>query len=174
MVSCLQDRFNQAGFETYEELESLLLKVIHSEDYTQEKQFVVDHYSEDINISNLDAHLAIFKVLMKDSTASCFSEILNQVKLMSDEEKLMMENVLTICKLLNINPATSATGERSFSTARRVKTWLRSNMTQRRFNSLAILNEHKERTDKLCFTSIANEFISRNSFRQKKFGLMKK
>lgn len=33
-----------------------------------------------------------------------------------------------VCKLLLVNPATSATGERPFSMTRRVKTWLRANM----------------------------------------------
>ena len=37
----------------------------------------------------------------------------------------MITEVIVICKHLLGNPATSATGERSFSLARRVKTWLR-------------------------------------------------
>ena len=40
--------------------------------------------------------------------------------------------------LFYVNPATSATGERSFSKARRIKTWLRSKMLQVRFKHLAI------------------------------------
>ena len=42
--------------------------------------------------------------------------------------------------MIHVNLATSAAGERSFSTARRMKTWLRSRMLQARFNHLAILN----------------------------------
>ena len=71
--------------------------------------------------------------------------------------------------LLNINPATSSTGERSFSCARRVLTWQRSTMTQERFNSLAILNSHKQRTDALDLISIANKFIT-NENRRRHFG----
>ena len=44
--------------------------------------------------------------------------------------------------------ATSAIAERLFSAMRRLKTWLRSTMKQKRFNSLAILSTHKDLTDK--------------------------
>ena len=46
---------------------------------------------------------------------------------------MLEKNFIVICKLLLVNPATSATGERSFSVARRGKTWLRANMKQQRF-----------------------------------------
>jgi len=64
-----------------------------------------------------------------------------------------------------VNPATSAAGERSFSTARRLKTWLRSTMTQERLSNLTILKSHKERTDRLSLLDIANEFTDLNSKR---------
>ena len=41
-------------------------------------------------------------------------------------------------ELILVNPATSAAGERSFSTARRLKTWLRSRMNQERFSNLTV------------------------------------
>ena len=40
----------------------------------------------------------------------------------------------------------SATGVITFPMARRVKTWLRANMQQKRFNDVAIVHCHKERT----------------------------
>ena len=41
---------------------------------------------------------------------------------------MMMPNIVNLLKLLLVNPATSATAERSFSLARRLKTWMRSTM----------------------------------------------
>ena len=61
----------------------------------------------------------------------------------------MITEVIVICKLLLINPATSATSERSFSMDIRVKTWFRANMKQQRFNNVALLHTHKVRTDKI-------------------------
>ena len=62
------------------------------------------------------------------------------------------------------------TAERSFSTARRLKTWLRSSMTNQRFNSLAILNTHKTFTDKLDLCKIGNDFASKYDERYNQFG----
>ena len=69
-----------------------------------------------------------------------------------------------------LNPATSATPERSFSLARRIKTWQRATMSQRRFNSLAILNCHKDGTDKIDLVSVGNDFVSKHNEGYRTFG----
>ena len=79
---------------------------------------------------------------------------------LSEAEKCMISEIINICKFLFVNPASSAAGERSFSSARRLKTRLRSTMTQTRFSKLTILNAHKQRTDKLCLIDVANEFAA--------------
>ena len=66
--------------------------------------------------------------------------------------------------------ATSATPERSFSTMRRLKAWLRSSMKQKRFNSLAILTSHKELTDEINFAQVGNIFVSGHSIHYNQFG----
>ena len=85
----------------------------------------------------------------------------------------MISEIITICKLL-VNPATSAAGERSFSSAQRLKTWLRSTMTQTRFRNLTILNTRKQRTDKLCVLDVANEYQKSNfdTFKESDFKKM--
>ena len=70
------------------------------------------------------------------------------IKTASDATEVLYENQLF--DLLPVNsklasifasiPASSATAERSFSTLRRLKTYLRSTMGQNRVSSLAILN----------------------------------
>ena len=81
----------------------------------------------------------------------------------------MITEVIVICKLLLVNPATSATGEQSFSMARRVKTWLRANMKQQRFNNAALLHTHMARTDKIRLLDVANKFVQRNENRFRNF-----
>ena len=61
-----------------------------------------------------------------------------------------------------VMPASNAMSERSFSTLRRVKTYLRSTMCQDRLNYLMILHVHKERTDALDLKEVANEFVGLN------------
>ena len=57
-------------------------------------------------------------------------------------------------------PVTTSTAERSFSTLRRLKTYLRSTMTQTMLNNLMMLHIHKDRTDKLDICDIAKEFVA--------------
>ena len=98
-------------------------------------------------LSNLEKSI---KLLMKEGEFTCLDDIQAKMKTFSEVEKSMISEIITICNLLLVNPATSAAGERSFSSARRLKTWLRSTMTQTRFGNLTILNTHKQRTDNLC------------------------
>ena len=72
-------------------------------------------------------------------------DIIVKIKELPNSEREMIKEFITLCKLILVNPATSAAGERSFSTARRLKTWLRSRTNQERFSNLTVLNIHKER-----------------------------
>ena len=72
--------------------------------------------------------------------------------------------------ILYVSPATSATAERSFSLARRIKTWTRSTMSQKRFKDIVILTIHKELTDKLDLLSIGNEIVLKYDERKRTFG----
>ena len=72
-------------------------------------------------------------MLIKDAQINYFADVLKAVKSLTDDERHMITEVIFFCKLLLVNPATSATGEQSFSMARRVKTWLRANMKQPTF-----------------------------------------
>ena len=49
---------------------------------------------------------------------------------------------------------TSATAERSFSCLRRIKTYLRSTMTDNRLNNLFLLHIHSEKTDELDLNEV--------------------
>ena len=74
-----------------------------------------------------------------------FDDIIVKIKELPNPEREMIKEVIALCKLILVNPATSAAGERSFSTARRLKTWLRSRMNQERFSNLTVLNIHKKK-----------------------------
>ena len=101
-------------------------------------------------------------------------------------------NIRTLCDIMNSNPAgksmcpelhallklymtipvTTSTAERTFSTMRRIKTYLRSTMTQERLNHSFMLNAHKPRVAELDLKHIAKLFISANDRRCAYFGKM--
>ena len=55
---------------------------------------------------------------MKEGDDSIFDEILLAVLKFPEPEKKLIQEVQTICKLLAVNPITSAAGEGSFSSVR--------------------------------------------------------
>lgn len=66
------------------------------------------------------------------------------------------------CKLLRLNltvSATTATAERCFSVMNRVKTCLRSTMTQQHLNHVMIPHIYKEKLDQLDLNEICADFI---------------
>ena len=152
-------------------MESLLIKTLNSQDKSKELKFMEKVYNDDVNISVLTAQIEMLQVLLKDGDYFCFDDIIVRIKELPNPEQEMIKEVITLCKPILVNPATCAAGERSFSTTRRLKTWLRSRMNEERFSNLTVLNIHKERTDRLSTTDIANEFTDRNTNRKRNFAL---
>ena len=60
--------------------------------------------------------------------------------------------------------ATNAVSERSFSTLRSVKTYLRSFMTEELQSSFLILDTQKKQADKLKLLEVANQFCFKNEY----------
>ena len=87
-------------------------------------------YSDDVNIEMLTTKMEILKVLLKDGDFLCLDDIIVKIKELLTPERKMINEVITVCKLILVDPATSVAGEKSFSTARRLKTWFRLTMIQ--------------------------------------------
>ena len=81
--------------------------------------------------------------------------------------------VCRVAQLIIVMPATNAASERSFSVMHRIKSYLRSTMTQQRLNHLMILNIYKEALDDMELKSIADEFVQGNEHRLSVFGNFK-
>ena len=58
---------------------------------------------------------------MRDGEFTCLDDILAKIKQLSEAEKCVISEIITLCKLLLVNPATSAAGERSFSSKKNRK-----------------------------------------------------
>ena len=74
----------------------------------------------------------------------------------SPVNKAMLSHIDTLLKIYYTIPMSTATSERSFSTLRRLKNYLRSNMTQTRLNSIMF----KDATDNIDLLQVARDFIS--------------
>ena len=82
------------------------------------------------------------------------------MRLLENPEKKFPVNVCKICRILAVNPASSATAEQTFSLV----------MLPTRFNSVSILNLHKEGANKLDLIKIFNAFVQSDDNRMRIFG----
>ncbi|KAJ8040279.1 Zinc finger MYM-type protein 1 [Holothuria leucospilota] len=63
-VATIKNRFDQPGFKAYMQMESLLIKCLGNEEYSEELPFLKGNYTEDINMPNFEAQLLLFKEMM--------------------------------------------------------------------------------------------------------------
>lgn len=97
---------------------------------------------------------------------TCFADIYQKLKELENAENSLITDIPRSLQLVNrFNSATFCIPEESFSTTRRLEIWLRSRVTNKYFNSLGLLNTHKELKDKLDLVGVGNEFKSLNEER---------
>ena len=104
-----------------------------------------------------DSHPGIKKLTSIDS----FVDSLSLRQLFSEVIKLVK---------LDLTVSLSNATERSLSTLRRVKTYLRSCMTQEHLNHFVMLHGHKDFTDRLSLIETARSLVGANERRQIFFG----
>ena len=68
----------------------------------------------------------------------------NALELLNSCDSSLFPNIHILLRIFITIPVTTSTAERSFSTLRRLKTYLRNNMNDARLNGLAKLNIHRE------------------------------
>ena len=71
-----------------------------------------------------------------------------------------MPNVSTALRILLTVPVTVASGERSFSKLKLIKTYLRSTMTQDRLNGLAMISIENDVAASLNYSNLLSAFAS--------------
>ena len=81
--------------------------------------------------------------------------------------------VIRMIQLYLVCPATTTNAERSLSQLRRLKTYLRSTINQRRLNALLILSTYNEEFDELNIDTLSNEFVMKKETRSNVFNIYK-
>ena len=172
LTACLKDRFDQSDFNMYAKLEQVLLKSAKSECCEEEIEECCRFYGSDLDDNTLKTQLQIFSGICKTNqldTGCLLSDIINLFKTLTKPQISLISQVARLLKLILVMPATNEVSERSFSAMRRLKTYLRTNMSMARLNNLMVLHVHKPRTDSLDVIEIANSFAD-TEHRQSIFG----
>ena len=106
---------------------------------------VLSLYRE-IDVGDLKPQLQMFR---RTRSVNTVAQAMVVMKSMLPEVRAEFPQVSTLLKLLLllVSSASSAEAERSFSALRRLKTWLRSTMTETRLNAVAVCHVHQQKLD---------------------------
>ena len=154
----------------------MLLKAVNAKDYSSELDYVTEFYGSDLDKNKLSSQLKILalnirgEVHLPSSKTITLPEILSFIQKLSNDQRAFFKQLCWIVRLILVVPSTNASSERSFSTMKRLKTYLRSTMGRSRLNHLMVLNIYKEILDSMDMISIANEFVQANEHRLHIFG----
>ena len=174
LVSSIKDRFDQPGYKVYSNLEALLVKSSNGQKCDEELQFVKDFYKDDFDTEQLSIQLQVLSCnlpqLSQQDALHDFSSVIRFLREFSDSQSSLIPEVCRFASLILVMPATNAVSERSFSSLRRVKSYLRATMSQTRLNSLMVLHVHKSLTDSLSLIDIGNDFVKGSNHRESIFG----
>ena len=146
IVTGLSDRYDpdKSGLAQYLKLEAMLTSGKVDEE-------LVSKYPE-LDSLTLPIQLEMFKQTYK---AKSLHEAKVTYRSMEHAVRFLFPQVLVLLKLLLVCPVSSCECERSFSALRRLKTWLRTTMTQRRLNHVSICHVHREQLDNVNVHELA-------------------
>ena len=127
-------------------------------------------YSKDIDFQKCLLHLQMLPDAIKSTRIpiqqvtliSTICDVFNETSTL----KMLLSEVHKVLKIYLTIPITTANAERCFSALKRIKTYLRTSMTEERLNNSMILHVHR---DQLNLEAIAKEFIN-NDRRKFYFG----
>lgn len=157
--SALQSRFDQESFKIVNCLEETLLNGTI-------QGLELGLYPE-IDISRLRVQLPMFRSSYQYESVEDARCILQKASI---EVKELFSEVCTLIRLLAVLPASSCESERSFSAMRRLKTYLRSTMSQQRLNNVAVCHVHCKRLRSINVRKVMQDFVCLNDSRMHLFG----
>ena len=175
----METRFGDDAFVLPESIEKLLLTSVNGErESSVIPEVIRKTYSDDLNYERLEIQLKMLPDLIADMRSSGevpglkrISSVRSLANIMKQGSgAVMFSEVRMLIKLFLTIPVTTASAERSFSALRRLKTYLRSTMTQNRLNNIALPHVHKGYVDEVDVPEIARNFITANERRLHYFG----
>ena len=106
----------------------------------------IDQYKTDLpNPDNVQTELSLFKSTKANLKDKCPSELVETVDYFYNHRSIF-PNLLRLSQIALTLPVTSCEAERSFSTLRRLMTWLRAGMREERLANLARLHTYRDKT----------------------------
>ena len=159
-----ESRFNQAKLKPVSNLEKLLVGVANSDDFSEHlEELERSCFGTDINCGRLGHQLH----LVQDAVKTTLPEVRQVTNIRTICEtvnktpviKTLVGEVHKLLRLYKTLPVASATSERTVSSLRRLKNYLRSTMNQNRLNNSLLLHCHKFIMHTLDTVDTAKKFV---------------
>ena len=156
VIQQLEDRFNDLSSTAVKVLALHPQRMIDVDSVNTELSDTIKFYESDLPDKDLVmSELRIYQQILKRNPSPPMN--LNESLLQIDE--CIFPNVTTLLKIAKTLPVTSCESERSFSSLRRIRTWLRSNMSSSRLSNLARIHAHRGRASLISKDRIMTEFL---------------
>ena len=172
-MSTMTQRLQQPSLNVYTNIEKSLIAAangqLSSSDMKDNLTAICEHFNSDVEYRKLHQALEDLPMLIENRQVTSLQDIIDKVMELGPAKRLRAP-LIRLLTLHAVIPATSATAERSFSTLRRVKNYLRATMTQQRLNSVLVLHAHQDYTDSIDLLSVARDFVALNDNRKCVFG----
>ena len=173
-IFCITDRFDQPGYIMYRNLASLLVSAANGQVCDQYFDNVTTFYKDDFDRPLLSAQLQNFGASFAEKTEKTetisLGECMTFLRSLSLAHKSFFSEVCRLANLILVMPATNAVSDLRFLAMRRLKTYLRSTMSQSRLNHVMLLSINREKVDKLGIDVIADQFVQGSEHRLRHFG----
>lgn len=144
----------------YEEVTSAFkcFFTLDKEEIKESIDILCDKYRKDIDETKeyLQNEIIHFQELCKNLNKNTLYEKYEVVQ----EAKATFPNILTLLQIYLTIPISNASGERSFSALKRIKTYLRSNLNQENLDALSLLYIEYNALEKLNSDSIIRQFAN--------------
>ena len=165
----IKRRFQQRGIQKAARRERILLCAAKGETFDANElklppAFDLEKVNRHLDTMG-DLKLEVGESLSTAQLASMLQKLDPVTRQLFSEAKKLLQLVLCL-------PISVAESERSFSCLRRLKTWLRSIMTQQRLTHVALLHVHKDIVDSIDMKALMTEFISKTPERHSVFGTL--
>ena len=154
-------------------LQEILIKAFEKQNWKNDFQIVIQNCGiDEFDVPSLKTQLLLLPQMAKFYGLNSRMQFLEMIALfpkLDTIKKMLVAEVIKLVKPFLVMPATNAVSERSFLSIKRIKTYLRSKISNNWLNHLLILHIHKLLTDRLDLTKDADEFVERRE--ERKFGL---
>nr|CAH7739888.1 unnamed protein product [Callosobruchus chinensis] len=139
-VGCIEERFTRNAMTHLSNIEQFLTK-----QNDKSSSYLKEFYGDDFDVDRLVLHrnMLLDIAQTKHVTLNNVEDIVSFIISHCGSVKHMISEIIKLLKIIMTIPISTCTAERSFSALRRIKTYLRSTMTQQRLNDHMIVHSFR-------------------------------